>query len=268
MIKIAGVVFLIVFIFLVFFRPFNIEETEHRYPYIITVFIQAFCSSLVFLLTIATFNGLVGKKVEEHWTVLREIGLLCVVFFMIGFGNFLVRNFIYNNPKNFSFQYFLEEVVHTFLIGTLLTVIFTISHTERLLRIHKKFAEQVSREPQPVTRDKTKLIIETNTESDYFSLTIDEFLFAKADGNYVEFFLLNKGVIDKKLCRITLTRVEAIFKDIQSVVKTHRAYLVNTLHVQKVEGNAQGLQLSLKKNTEKIPVSRRQIPIFKQVMNG
>lgn len=269
MVKISGFIFVILFIFLAIFKPFNVEETEHFFPFIITTLIQSLSSTIVFILTIGSFNLFVNTtNIEENWNVLKEIGLLSLVFFCIGAGNFLIRNVIYNNPNNFSVDYFLEEVSHTFLIGVLLTVIFTLTNTERLTRLHKKFAEQVTKKPRTTISNDSETFIETKNETESFTLSINQFLFAKAEGNYVEFYLIEEEKVQKKLCRITLTQIEEQLAGFSNVARTHRAYLVNTQHIKKVHGNAQGLQLSLDAVPEMIPVSRGQIDAFKLVMNG
>ncbi|WP_373060401.1 LytR/AlgR family response regulator transcription factor [Zunongwangia sp. H14] len=268
MAKIAGLILVIVFVFLVAFKPFHINETEHRFPYVVTALIQSFSSAVVFMLVLGGFNAVINEKMEESWTVLKEIGLLSAVFFCMGVGNFFIRNLIYNNPNNLSFHYFFEEVSHTFLVGVLLTIIFTFTNTERLIRLHKKFATQVTKDPPLITPKEAEVFIETNNESDSFTLSIAHFLYAKADGNYVEFYCTDTGHLQKKVCRITLTQVEKQLKDFSAIVRTHRSYLVHTKRIQNVEGNAQGLQLTMRAVPEKIPVSRSQIPAFRKVMNG
>jgi hypothetical protein len=266
--KIAGYIFTIVFIFLLVFRPFNIDETEHRFPYVITALIQVISSTLIFVIAIRGFNYLINDKVEENWTVLKEIGLLSFVFLCIGIGNFFVRNIIYNNANNLSWHYLIEELTHTFLIGVFITIIYTLTNTERLTRLHKKFAAQVTTKPKEKPRTETIILIETKNETESFALSTHQFLFAKAEGNYVEFYLSEEEKLQKKLCRITLTQLEEQLKYVPAIVRTHRAYLVNTDHIQKIEGNAQGLKLSIKVTPEIIPVSRGQIPAFRHVMNG
>jgi len=266
--KIAGFIFTIVFVFLLVFRPFNIDETEHRFPYVITSLIQTISSTLIFVIAIRGFNYLINDKVEENWTVLKEIGLLSFVFLCIGIGNFFVRNIIYKNPNNISWHYLIEELTHTFLIGVFITIIYTLTNTERLTRLHKKFAAQVTTKPKEKPQTETIILIETKNETESFALSTHQFLFAKADGNYVEFYLSKEEKLQKKLCRLTLTQLEERLKYVPAIVRTHRAYLVNTDHIQKIEGNAQGLKLSIKVTPEIIPVSRGQIPAFRHVMNG
>ncbi len=267
--RVSGILFGIVFLFLALFQPFNVEKSEHRFPYLLIVFIQAGGASIVFAGTIAAFNFITKQEIiEKRWTVLKEIALLSFVFFCIGVALFFLRNLVYDNPDNLTMHYFMEELIHTFLIGFLITTIFTLTNTNRLIRIHKNFANAfspVSRETSIVEED---IFIPSNVQSESFTLLTSEFLFAKADGNYVTFHLFRNGMTEKKLCRITLTQVSDLFTNIPSIVRTHRAYLVNTTFVKTIDGNAQGLQLSLEHTPEQISVSRGQISSFKAVMEN
>lgn len=60
-------------------------------------------------------------------------------------------------------------------------------------------------------------------------VNFDELLFCEANGNYVNFQLPK----DKILSRMTLAEVEKILPS--NFVKSHRSFLVNIQHVQKIE---------------------------------
>ena len=266
LIRIAITLFVILYIFLVAFQPFNVVLSEHRFPFFITVFIQTLFSTCIFFTVLFVFNRLfLSERMERNWKVWQEVLLLATVLLLIGIGNYLVRNIIYDNPNNLSWQYFKEELIHTFLIGGLLMLLFTLTNTERLVRLHKKFAADIETESAKHDEQPT-VTIETQLENENFNLNISQFLYAKADGNYVEFFLKNGESVTKLLHRMTLTQLETQLQHIQGILKTHRAFIVNTHLIQNVEGNAQGLQLSLDGISEKIPVSRSNISSFKGVM--
>jgi DNA-binding LytR/AlgR family response regulator len=105
------------------------------------------------------------------------------------------------------------------------------------------------------------VFIKTQVKSDDFKLDLNSFLFAKADGNYVELYL-KENKANKVIKRITLKELESTLRPYPNILKTHRSYLVNLLHLQKVVGNAQGYTLRLNNYDEKIPVSRNMIKEF------
>lgn len=108
----------------------------------------------------------------------------------------------------------------------------------------------------------TKIPIQTQQKSDDFVLDTKEFLFAKADGNYLEIMMLHDGETKKLLKRMTLKEFETQLKLPDQITRTHRSYLVNLHQVDSLAGNAQGYQLNLKHCAQSIPVSRGMIPSF------
>ena len=67
------------------------------------------------------------------------------------------------------------------------------------------------------------------TGYEQIKVNFDELLFCEANGNYVNFQLPK----DKILSRMTLAEVEKILPS--NFVKSHRSFLVNIQHVQKIE---------------------------------
>jgi DNA-binding LytR/AlgR family response regulator len=90
-------------------------------------------------------------------------------------------------------------------------------------------------------------------------LDLEQFMFAKSEGNYLEIYL-NKQNPNKVLIRITLKNFEALLKTYPNIIKTHRSYLVNSNCIEKLKGNAQGYQLHINKYI--VPVSRNMIANF------
>lgn len=108
----------------------------------------------------------------------------------------------------------------------------------------------------------SKLYVNTQVKQDNFSLDIDQLLFVKADGNYIELTKTNGNQITTEVKRISLTQFEAQITDYPNFFRCHRTYLVNMFKVEKVSGNSQGYLLSFHETTIKVPVSRKQIESF------
>jgi len=83
-----------------------------------------------------------------------------------------------------------------------------------------------------------------------------ELLFIASDQNYVSIHYTRNGKKDRKHCRITLKKVEALLEKYPTIVKCHKSFIVNTSKVIKSHGNSENFTLSLTGCTEKIPVSR------------
>jgi len=252
-------VFLVGFGFIYFFEPFNVEVQEHRMGYFWISLIHAGLASLEVYLIFTVLNLL--KIREEQWTVGREMFSLALVLLSIGIGSFLIRDLIYDNPHNWSMGYLLEEIRNAFLIGLLLVFILVPLNYSRIYRKNAEhaaaFEPGVETEKEP--KSEVSVRIETMVKSDNFTLDLENFLFAKAEGNYLEFYLMNG---QKELKRLTMKELEVQLQDFPWILKTHRSYLVNTRKITKVAGNAQGYQLSLSDFPQAVPVSRGMISAF------
>ena len=189
---------------------------------------------------------------------------------MIGVFQFLVRDLVYENPNNWSWVYFFEEIRNTCLVGILFFFIIVPVNFIRLKSQHVDLASQfkANAHPEKLAYYQESIAIQTQQKSDDFSLDPKGFLFAKADGNYLEIMVSQNGEIQKLLKRMTLKEFETQLKAPDHIIRTHRSYLVNLHHVSDIRGNAQGYQLHLTHHPETIPVSRGMIPLFESRINA
>ncbi|HSJ68658.1 MAG TPA: LytTR family DNA-binding domain-containing protein [Anditalea sp.] len=212
------------------------------------------------IIIIGIFNTRVN---EDRWVVMHEIILIGFLLLIIGISQFLIRDFIYNNPENWSIKYFFEEIRNTTLSGFLFVCILVPLNFMRLNKLNKDKAKQIHHISLNNNQTAPKYCgILTQQKSDDFDLDLQNFLFAKSEGNYLEFYITEDQNIVKKLKRMTLSELESQLQQFPNIFKTHRSYLVNLLKITSVNGNAQGYQLEIKKHTLSIPVSRKIIPAF------
>ncbi len=84
----------------------------------------------------------------------------------------------------------------------------------------------------------------------------------------INIFYLKEGQVEQALLRSTLKRTEEQLFEYPSVVRCHRAFLVNADKIRHVNGNSQGLQLILKNIKTEIPVSRNFSKALKERMDS
>ena len=98
---------------------------------------------------------------------------------------------------------------------------------------------------------------------DRYTFDAGAILFISAQGNYVE-VTEKTDKLRTVLLRSSLRRIENQLGDCPSLVRCHRAYIINTKKIRKAAGNAQGLSLILGDTDKKIPVARAYARPFKQ----
>lgn len=256
----AGAIFLMVWAFNFLFEPFNVFRPEHKYSYFVISLLQAFFAAAIAFATTG-FTGLFVK--DQQWKVKKEFFLILLLFLFIGTGIFLGRDIVYDNPDNFSLKYFLEELRNTTLVGTLFFVFFIPFNYKRLANQHSKTANALKLLKQSTGKTPHKEVkIKTHSPNEEFYLNPEDFIYAKADGNYLEVYIVNQEKPERHIVRLTIKELTKQLSDFSFIYKTHRSYIVNTNKITKVSGNAQGYLLSTSYPLEKIPVSRSMIPAF------
>ena len=252
------VIVLLSFLFSYAFDPFEVNVDEHKIDYFWILWIHAvlplpivFCYFYLLDFTVTD---------DSRWTLGKEILHLFIVLILIGIGSFLVRDIIYNNPNNWSWQYFSEEVRNSFLVGALLLLIVLPLNLERLIKKHQKTLKSLQlKKPNTVNKTET---IQISLGQETFKLDINEFLFAKVESNYTEIYTYNGVEVKKALFRITLKELENHLTAFPTIYKTHRSYLVNLSKITACKGNAQGYQLTLQNYEATVPVSRSKLAGF------
>jgi len=242
------------FFFNYVFEPFNVEYSEHKMNYFWVSMIHSLTPTIVLYVL-----SIIGKalKLEDEWSVLKEALLISLFFLVIGLVQFLIRDIIYDNENNWSLHYLYEEIRNTFLVGTLFVTILIPINFNRLKTKHSNSANTLNiaiNDSSSVTNQ-----VKSSIKIDDFELEIDQFMFAKSEGNYLEIYL-NKQHQNKELIRTTLKNLETLLKTYPNIIKTHRSYLVNSNYIEKINGNAQGYKLHIAKYI--IPVSRNMIANF------
>lgn len=265
---IAAIIFLMSFIFNYFFQPFNVYTPEHKFNYFWISIIHSVTPIIVLLLFFIVLRLIL--KMEDVWTVGKEMLALVLAFLCVGIGQFLIRDIIYDNPNNWSWGYFFEEIRNTFLVGILFVSILVPLNWNRLYRHNSSMATAWNnkRNSTVTTKDNASVFITTQVKADNFELDVSRFLFAKAEGNYLEIFQKKNDSFEKLVKRIPIKEFEAQLGSYPAILKTHRSYLVNLNEINAVAGNAQGYQLSGTDFPEKVPVSRNKISVFEKRMQA
>ncbi|MCV9928824.1 LytTR family transcriptional regulator [Flavobacterium sp. LS1R49] len=264
LIKSSVVVFLIILIFLLLFKPFGVYDPELRMHYFFICFLHAFIPALVLLLYFGVLYYFRKAKNRIKWTLLKEYINIGILFIVIGTSSFLIRDLLYNNPNNWSWNYFFEEIRNCFVAGIFFYFVLRLSSFYFESKKGSSFVLQfipLVAEPKKTSLN-PNIFISTQVKQDDFSLDIDQLLFVKADGNYIELTKYSGDQITTEVKRISLTQFESQIADYPHFFRCHRTYLVNIFKIQNVTGNSQGYLLSFNETDLKIPVSRKQIDSF------
>ncbi|MCX2681660.1 LytTR family DNA-binding domain-containing protein [Galbibacter sp. EGI 63066] len=252
------------FLFTYLFEPFIVNVEEHKINNLWIILLH----SVIPIPIAFVYFFFLKKSVNniENWTLGKEFLHLALILLLVGFASFLIRDFIYTNPDNWSFRYLWEEIRNTFLVGSLLLAILLPLNQERLINKHLKDLKKLPTHQQNVKEAITIVQIFMPIAEEKFELNIQSFLFAKVDSNYLEIFYKGSSRLEKDLKRLTLKEFDDQLSSFPFIFKVHRSYVVNLKAIESISGNAQGYILHLKDYSQRtIPVSRSKIEEFNQL---
>ncbi len=131
----------------------------------------------------------------------------------------------------------------------------------QLLKKNRRLASEINKNLLDTkTSDDVEVILFAENGKDKICFELKHLLFIEANGNYIIVQLKN----NRHSLRTKLTKAEEQLTQHTEIVRTHRAFLLNTQNIQEVEGNAQGLKIKLKYSNLIVPVSRTYLLDFKK----
>ena len=246
---------LFIFGFLAVFQPFGLSNYQSA-----SKFYQlagyGLVTTLVLLSCVLVVRFIVPNwYCEKNWTVGRNIFFTTFVFFCIGTANMLYS--VALGYLKLSSEAFLFYQGVTLAVGLLPVSLATILNYNRKLKAAVKEAKQLNENIHDKAVNHKLIDIPSKNKSEELQLEINDLLAIKAVENYIEVYVRNTENTTKEVLRNTLSEVENSLRKHQNLKRCHRSYLVNLDQVESFSGNAQGLSLSLKNNTQmKVPVSR------------
>ena len=110
-------------------------------------------------------------------------------------------------------------------------------------------------------------IVLTGTTNETVSLSVADLLYVEAVGNYVKVYHLRAdGTVRSDMLRATSRQIETDLTAYPTIVRCHRAFLVNLQQVEQIVSQSGAMQLNIKHCQESIPVSRSNISQIKEAL--
>lgn len=258
---------IIVFLILVLFQPFGISSIEHhKYAILLGYMVVTgmFLCIPVYLLPLL-FPRFYDDK---RWTVGRQIINQFLIFFFIAIGLWLYSDRVFE--WGLRWDIFCSFLIASIVVGIFPFVFFIMLNRNRLLAMHLREAVEMNEhlrmlhgascngleEKKEKEEEETTRIVFSGGTKESLEIPASDLLYVEAEGNYVKIAYLKEERCAQKLLRATIKQAEEVTANFPSIIKCHRAFLINLRHVSKVNGNSQGYRLSLSGSEEEIPVSR------------
>ncbi len=131
---------------------------------------------------------------------------------------------------------------------------------------------QKAEEDRPLTENDSRparddeVVTLTGTTSESVTLRVRLLLYVEAVGNYVRVTHLHEGQAQTDMIRTTLKQVEQDLHNHPTIVRCHRAFLVNLQQVEQIVSSAGSMHLLISHCHASVPVSRSNIAQIKKTI--
>ncbi len=180
-------------------------------------------------------------------------------FFSIGTGNAVLVMYFSNIFWNWELFWNLQ--IATLAVGAFPVLLYTAFNQNRLLQHNLSQAKQMTDHlpkkeiERPTPSPTNKLLFQSENGKDILQLNADQLLYITSSANYLEIHYKNDGP-KKHLLRNRMITAEKWIEDHPSILRTHRAFIVNLYHLQQISGTAKGYTLHLNGLEMGLPVAR------------
>jgi len=252
---IAGVGFFI-FAFLIAFQPFsfdNLTGNKILFAFYYALVTIALMSVILFLFPI------IFKKFFDpsRWVVFKMLLLILSFILTISLGNwYLTKTVIDQEGVNHSLLFFLTA---TSMVGLFPSILYIYISERIAYNQHNVVASSVSnfkKSKLTHANDNLKIRIQGNNKNESLSINIENLIYISSEKNYASVFYYNDKEIKERLLRTSLTKIESQLASFPQIIRCHKSYIVNTIFVNEIKGNARGYFLEIEPIDLLIPVSR------------
>jgi len=255
-----------VFLFILFFQPFPLENSDANNRLILV----AGLGGIVLLLSIIVRTLFPSREIEESYfqqtpkisKVISSVILLVAI--SVAFAFYLH----YVGSVRITF-FIMFRVVFIALVAPVIIRLSDIFHAlrhenESLLKDKKNALKKVA--DFEYENFNKSITFHSDNVTDNLTLLISEVAFIKSADNYVEVVFREGNVFRKQLLRNTLKTIEQQLQPYSLFIRSHRTCIVNTYYINSLDKIENNQWISIKGYDEKLPVSRQYLLKIKDIV--
>jgi len=194
---------------------------------------------------------------EDGWTIGKEIALFLLISLLICLLIF-VYILVIREDSGDLWLLFSRTVIKSLLISSIpisILVLWEQFHHQRKQLKKAQALNEALKSKKENTQSPNAIQILSEQGKEAIKLDAADILFLQADSNYVDLYYFENARMHKLVIR---NRLKALLAQLpnKQFIHCHRSYIVNRSQILKVEGNARSLEIILKHDQLRVPVSR------------
>jgi len=229
-------------VLLIALEPFDNDKSFSNKHFILSGY--AFCVAIPLIL-VHPIENYFYKSQANRWFISSESCYIIATLFMIFLCSFFYHFYVISGLSSFTFKS-IWGFIKSFGIPFIPIVVPIWIY----LRSKYGFIEVPIYEQE--NTQKTVTIV-GNNKTETLTIFESDFIFAKAQQNYVDIYYNSENGIQQQTFRSTLSNM---IKQLPKAWQVHRSYLVNLDYLKTVEGNARKRFIRVSVTKETIPISQ------------
>ncbi len=280
---------LFVFLFLFFFQPFSLNLFDAKKLLYVTLVYGAATAAVILTGGWIFSSWIIPKLDEEKWTLGKQIAWNVLLMVLIALLNVYVTQLMHQ--MTLPLWWWLVMLKWVLMLGVLPVAVAELIAYNQHLRYNLKTATRLSQLVQqqtvipdagsdsattsgniahqnftkPLPDGNGSIILTGENQGEKLELAHENLLAVQALDNYVNVFWKEDQQLHSTLLRNTLSNIADQVSGAAYMFRSHRSWLVNVQRVARVDGNAQGLKLSVELMDQQVPVSRSNITGYRQL---
>jgi len=251
-----------IFLFLLFFQPFRIQNVDFNNRLIILATFGAITLVLLSISRIIIPSMFSKTFSEEHWTLKKEI----IIDFLFLVSNSVAYAFFAKFVGKISVTFHIAIIIVIISLSAIVTIVLVTEFYTLKKQIQELSQPSSFEEEEAISDENAEIEFESENKSEYFQLFLQQIILIKSSSNYVEVVYKQGDKISKRLIRNTLKTTEEHVSKYPSLIRCHRSYIVNKNYIQKVAKSTDGLNLILFDYPHEIHVSRQYVLKVKEAL--
>ena len=115
-------------------------------------------------------------------------------------------------------------------------------------------------------KEECPVILHTDNTAPDFSIIPSSIIYVESVGNYSNVYYIDNEQISSRTLRSTIKQLKEELRDYSFIVQCHRAFLVNLMYVESLEGTNNRFFINLFSFDKKIPLSRPNRAAIKEAL--
>jgi len=251
--------------FCYFFKPFGLDQVSSTG--LLGYGLVSFVVCSLFIVVLPLIFKFYLKT--EGWKIYKELLWIFLIVISLAIANYYYSGLFFDRSDN-TISTFLFVVFCTALIA-LIPAIAIILYKQlfvykKIIRDTQKLETKIALQTlvhQKLDNSTQAISFISENNNDNLSVQSNDICYLSSSGNYVEIFYHKEGIIEKKLLRNNISKIEKQLVKFPRLARCHRSFIINLDKIVKVNGNLQGYQLKFEGIDKLVPVSRSYTKLIK-----